>query len=59
MVDVFQNNTKSMPKSDPQIVRVDMDQADIGGRKSSLPGQDRSDVLSVSHVPNAGSSGSK
>lgn len=59
MVDVFQNNTKSLPKSDPQIVRVDMEQSDIGGRKSHLPGQQRSEKLSISHVPNAGSSSNK
>jgi len=59
MVDIFQNNTKVLPKSDPQIVRVDMEQADIGGRKSALPGQSKSDKLSISHVPNAGGSNNK
>lgn len=53
--DIFQNNTKTLPKSDPQIVRVDMEQSDIGGRKSQLPGQRKSEQLTISHVPNAGS----
>lgn len=53
-VNIFQDSTKSVPKSDSQIVRVDMEQQDIGGRKSHLPGQMKSDSMSVSHVPNAG-----
>jgi hypothetical protein len=56
MVDIFKNTTTSLPKSDPQIVRIDMDQSDIGGRKSAMPGQEKSDKLSVSHIPNAGGS---
>jgi hypothetical protein len=52
---IFQDPTRSIPKSDEQIVRVDMEQLDIGGRKSHLPGQDKSSDMSISHVPNAGS----
>lgn len=52
---IFQNSAKTIPTSDNQIVRVDMDKSDIGGRKSHLPGAMKSDSLSVSHVPNAGS----
>ena len=54
MVNIFSNPTKSMPKSDDQIVRVDLDKSDIGGRKSHLPGQMKNDA-SISHVPNASS----
>lgn len=54
MVDLFQNGAKSIPESDEQIVRIDMEKSDIGGRKSHLPAQDKSSVLAVSHVPNAG-----
>jgi hypothetical protein len=52
---IFQNNAKSIPTSDEQIVRVDMDKSDIGGRKSHLPAQMKSGALGLSHVPNAGS----
>jgi hypothetical protein len=31
MVDIFRNPAKSIPKSDEQIVRVDMEQDDIAG----------------------------
>lgn len=54
-INIFQNNTKTVPKSDEQIVRVGMEQSDIGGRKSALPGQDKSEAMALQHVPNAGS----
>ena len=54
MANLFQNSAKSIPKSDEQIVRVDMEQIDIGGRKSHLPAAESSPSLTISHVPNAG-----
>lgn len=51
---IFQNNAKSIPTSDDQIVRVSMEQIDIGGRKSHLPGAEKSPSMNISHVPNAG-----
>lgn len=57
MTNIFQNPAKSVPmKADDQIVRIDMDKSDIGGRKSHLPSQMTSTELSISHVPNAGTS---
>lgn len=56
MPNLFQNNAKSIPTSDEQIVRVDMEQADIGGRKSHLPAGQKSPQMAISHVPNAGTS---
>ena len=53
MVDIFKNSTKKVPKSDPAIVRVDMTEADIGGRKSHMPNAEKSDKMSITHVPNA------
>lgn len=59
-VNIFQNNAKSIPESDEQIVRVGMKQIDIGGRLSHLPAQEKSGAMNISHVPNAGSmTGSK
>jgi hypothetical protein len=55
-VNIFQNSAKTIPTSDPQIVRVPMQQADIGGRLSHMPTKMVSDKLPLSHVPNAGSS---
>ena len=52
-VNIFQNQAKSIPMSDEQIVRVGMEQIDIGGRKSALPSQMKSDQMTLSHVPNA------
>ena len=54
-VDLFKNPTRTVPTSDPQIVRVDMEQQDIGGRKSHLPSQEKSGDMSINHVPNASS----
>jgi hypothetical protein len=54
-VNIYQNNTKSIPESDEQIVRVDMEQIDIGGRKSHLPAQMKSGAMGLSHVPNSSS----
>lgn len=55
-LNIFQNNAKSVPESDEQIVRVNMDKSDIGGRKSHLPAQEKSSVLGINHVPSAGDS---
>lgn len=54
-VNIFQNNAKSVPTSDEQVVRVSMEEIEIGGRKDHLPSQMKSDKLTLSHVPNAGS----
>lgn len=55
MPDIFHDPTKSIPKKDEQIVRVPMEQLDIGGRTSHIPTGIKSGQLGVSHVPNAGS----
>ncbi len=54
-VNLFQNGAKSIPTSDSQIVRVSMEEMEIGGRKSHLPGQQKSDKMTIEH---AGSSSS-
>lgn len=55
MVDIFRDSTKSVPTSDPQIVRVTMEENEIGGRKDNLPAMQKSGDMSIMHVPNAGS----
>jgi hypothetical protein len=52
-VNIFQNNAKSIPTSDEQIQRVDLDRSDIGGRPSHMPKMAKNSA-SISHVPNAG-----
>ncbi len=49
---IFQDPTKSLPKKDEQIVRINLEKGLLG---ASVPSNVKSDVLSVSHVPNAGS----
>ena len=51
-MDIFKSPTTTIPKSDPMIVRVDMEQQDIGGRKSHLPPGSKSDDMTITHVPN-------
>jgi hypothetical protein len=59
-MEIFYNPVKSVPTSDEQIVRVDMEQDELQGRKSHLPAQQKSGALTISHVPNSGSTpGSK
>ncbi len=53
-MDLFHNPAKSIPTSDEQIVRVNMEEIEIQGRKSALPAQQKSGALTLSHVPNAG-----
>lgn len=56
-MNIFQDPTKSVPTKDSQIVRVDMEQLDIGGRKSHLPSEGKSADMSVTHVGSSGSPG--
>lgn len=54
MPDIFHNSTKTVPTSDAQIVRVDMEELQIQGRKSHLPAQQKSPEMSVQHVASQG-----
>ena len=49
---IFQNSTKSLPKKpDEMIVRVGMEQEDIGGRKSILPKENTgTGGMTIQHV---------
>ena len=49
-INIFQNAAKTTPKSDPQIVRVNFEKADLAGRP---PASNQAGDLSIQHVPNA------
>jgi hypothetical protein len=51
---IFSDPTAKVPKSDGQIVRVDMEQNDIGGRKSHLPDANKATDMNVTHVSGNG-----
>jgi hypothetical protein len=53
-VDIFRNGTTKLPEKDKQVVRVDMEQDDLQGRKDHLPNSYKSDVMTVQHVPSKG-----
>lgn len=55
MANIFQDPTKTMPKQDNQIVRVGMEESQIAGRKDHMPAANKSGIMSLQHVPNAGS----
>lgn len=55
MTNIFQDPTKTAPKSDNQIVRVSMKENQIAGRTDHLPAGGKSNEMAISHVPNAGS----
>lgn len=53
MVNIFQDPTKSVPKTSANIVRVSMTESEIAGRKDHMPKADTS-YANVEHVPNRG-----
>ena len=55
-IDYWDHRAYLPMKADEQIVRVDMEQIDIGGRKDRLPAQEKSGAMTLSHVPSAGGS---
>lgn len=34
---IWHESIKTVPKSDPQVVRIEFDKSDLGARKSHLP----------------------
>lgn len=48
--DIFQDSTKSIPRSDPRVIRVDFDKEDIGARKSHIAGIAPKNDNSIKHV---------
>ena len=50
---IFQDPTKSLPKTDEQIVRVPLEKMDL--TDGLIPTNIKSDRLGIQHVPNAGS----
>ena len=58
-MNIFQNPTSKVPTNDPQIVRVDMEQMDIGGRKTHLPNANKATDMNVTHVAGNGMSGGR
>jgi hypothetical protein len=54
-MDIFRDPSKSLPKKDEQIVRVDFEEQQIGARKSHMPKSMTADRMAINHVPNAGS----
>lgn len=56
MVNIFQDKTKSIPKSSSNIVRVSMTEDEIVARKESMPKYESSKA-DIAHVANRGGEG--
>jgi hypothetical protein len=52
-INIFQDKTKSVPKSSTNIVRVSMTEDEIVARKESMPKADTS-AANIAHVANRG-----
>lgn len=48
--DLFQDSTKSIPRTDPRIHRIEFDKSDIGARKSHLSGAAPKNSNTIQHV---------
>lgn len=48
--DLFQDGTKSIPRSDPRVSRIDWDKEDIGARKSHISGIAPKNSNTIEHV---------
>lgn len=48
--DIFQDPTKSIPKSDPRVVRVAFDQEELGARQSHIAGIHQKSSMDIKHV---------
>lgn len=49
-VNVFQDSTKTLPRSDARVVRIDFDKEDIGARKSHIAGIAPKNSNTIKHV---------
>ena len=48
--DIFQDPTKTLPKSDSRIVRVPFDQEEMGARSSHIAGIHKKSDMTIKHV---------
>ena len=49
-MDIFKDPTKTIPKSDSQVVRIDFDESQLGARKSHIAKALKRNENSIKHV---------
>jgi hypothetical protein len=55
-MNIFQDSTTKLPKSDAQIRKIDFSQSDVAGRKDHIPTPlPTGGSTAIRHVPNEGS----
>ena len=50
MPNIWQDSTKTIPKSDKNIHRIEFDKEDIGARKSHISGINPKNSNSIEHI---------
>lgn len=53
MANIFEDKTKTIPRNDPRIVRVEFDKQDLGARKSHISGIAPKNEFVIRHVKGA------
>jgi len=48
--DIFQEGRKTIPRSDPRVVRIEFDKSDLGARKSHTAGLAPKNDFTIVHV---------
>lgn len=51
---VFQDPTSTVPRNDPQFVRVPFEGSDIAGRQDHIPKTPKADQMNIQHVGGKG-----
>lgn len=50
MPNIWQDSTKSIPKSDPKVSRIQFDKSDMGARKSHISGIHKKNDNTIDHI---------
>ena len=49
-MDIFKNTTKSIPKSDPKVSRIEFDESQLGARKSHTSKIVKKNENTIKHI---------
>lgn len=53
-MNIFQDPTGKLPKSDSQIKKIDFTTLEVGGRPGHVPTPNKEGDMAIRHVPNSG-----
>ncbi len=52
---IFEDPTSTIPRNDPQFVRVGFEGSDVAGRQDHIPKTPKADQMNIQHVASKGS----